>query len=698
MAGRKQHHIPQSLLRGFEAARTGKQSQVYVYRLNQDPYLSSVEGVAAQRHFYSQPSDASTESLDDVITAYEDQRFTGLLNKLRNNGAATTIDPQVAAEVVSHLTVRAAFIRKSFQNLAHQILDETSQLISDEKRLRSYLSIDEIQLHAMLEEEIDDQILRLKTALPKRVPSAFIKRVAVFVLREKFSSFFNMKTTQAESDLVDYESNLFSISSNAHKKILANSVAPKEIIDSLSGLNWRILNSTKANLILPDCLAIAQLSPNDFYEPFILSERSFVDQILMPISSGQLLVGSKSSRSPISFETFNKSAALCSLEFFVSPVQTNTTSTLSESIGEKAKLFYKDIVQDSFYSMAKSTPKASQKSVPNDIEKIASFFNFEFSFIACANQENAEKIVAVFKSVLVGVASQYDLNRIDSVIFSADYQGTLTSLERGFNSDPLIASAGSAAMAPLVIREGQIKCCLVFESWIGYALISSDAQTVSEARYTVEKMLARVAFIEVIDEVLPQVLLKRFDNAWNTLIFGRVQNIFSVYFSARVAAASRPSIKNFYAESLNGSLISANDIIPSARLAYQQNHDLDGFIRITGAAFEAILTNAAALIGHTEGLNELAFYELDDTLKSLNMSDWMTLLERDLKDLFARFGVWSSYDDFLRFSVHVERLYWQFGVFPWQTDDGNVWFEIPDLSLLPKQPPPPTTPDVYPAP
>lgn len=55
MSGRKQHFIPQALLRGFGVTK-GKATRVYVFRKGQEPYRSSTEGVAAQRDFYSEPS------------------------------------------------------------------------------------------------------------------------------------------------------------------------------------------------------------------------------------------------------------------------------------------------------------------------------------------------------------------------------------------------------------------------------------------------------------------------------------------------------------------------------------------------------------------------------------------------------------------------------------------------------------------
>jgi hypothetical protein len=114
VAGRKQHFIPQALQRGFGVAK-GKKTQVYVFKKGQEPYYSSTEGVAAQRDFYSEPSDE--QSLDDKITTYEGTVLAPAVAALRE-APVGPIDSHVAAAVVVHLSIRSAFVRGSFSAAA----------------------------------------------------------------------------------------------------------------------------------------------------------------------------------------------------------------------------------------------------------------------------------------------------------------------------------------------------------------------------------------------------------------------------------------------------------------------------------------------------------------------------------------------------------------------------------------------------
>ena len=44
-------------------------------------------------------------------------------------------------------------------------------------------------------------------------------------------------------------------------------------------------------------------------------------------------------------------------------------------------------------------------------------------------------------------------------------------------------------------------------------------------------------------------------------------------------------------------------------------------------------------------------------------------------------GRWESFDEFLSFNVHVERLLWQFGMFPWEKPEG-IWSRFGEADNL----------------
>jgi hypothetical protein len=64
MSGRKQHHIPQSVLRAFETPSKGKKTQVWIFS-KRNQFKAPTDDVAAERHFYSELSTDGTKTLDD---------------------------------------------------------------------------------------------------------------------------------------------------------------------------------------------------------------------------------------------------------------------------------------------------------------------------------------------------------------------------------------------------------------------------------------------------------------------------------------------------------------------------------------------------------------------------------------------------------------------------------------------------------
>ena len=105
MAGKKQHHIPQSLQRGF--LFDVKAEKTYVHRRDGSSFPTSISGVAAQRYFYSHLSSDGSKTLDDRITDYEN-RLGDLLINLRAVSIDGAVDADVAAEAIAHLAPRSA--------------------------------------------------------------------------------------------------------------------------------------------------------------------------------------------------------------------------------------------------------------------------------------------------------------------------------------------------------------------------------------------------------------------------------------------------------------------------------------------------------------------------------------------------------------------------------------------------------------
>ena len=95
MSGRKQHFIPQSLLRGFGRVSKGTKIQVIVYTYERDIFTAATDGIAAEREFYSELDVKGTgETL--VTVEFRDAALT--LKVVPQITAAETVIMRVSLE------------------------------------------------------------------------------------------------------------------------------------------------------------------------------------------------------------------------------------------------------------------------------------------------------------------------------------------------------------------------------------------------------------------------------------------------------------------------------------------------------------------------------------------------------------------------------------------------------------------------
>lgn len=103
MSGKKQHYIPQSILKGFRISQNGKIARVWVFKKDEEPRTASTRDVAAQRYFYSELSKGDSFTLDDAITEYENA-FSDKVRLLRDTAIESPCDAELASEINVSLT------------------------------------------------------------------------------------------------------------------------------------------------------------------------------------------------------------------------------------------------------------------------------------------------------------------------------------------------------------------------------------------------------------------------------------------------------------------------------------------------------------------------------------------------------------------------------------------------------------------
>ncbi len=450
-------------------------------------------------------------------------------------------------------------------------------------------------------------------------------------------------------------------------------------------LRWQVLHAPENRLILPDCVAILTTTGNaSSFQPAIFIGENWPEQVFLPLSASRMLVGTTNQSANLDIDGFNLAAASCSFSFFVSSRNTEDIQQLAPSIGTYPKAHALSEVRTTLESLHTPHDKTQNAEAK---PKSGAPANYPVSFFSCANQKTAEEVPKTVNVLVSALGRNMPLQRLDGIIFAEDYASALRDLDRGDPNLRSLAPTESAqeigvAMAPIIIRQGQIRSCVVCRGWLVTALNQQeDEAAFLSSLYTVANMLGRVAFNDLFDSSLPGVLLKPYpaQNNLDRFLYPYIDDISSTYFACRVSAGIYPEAETALHELLRSALERLFTEIPKARLAYRTDGDLDKFLSIMMPAISRLLNRASAVLGHIDGLDRelLENDGLSIVLQQYGLRAWLDVYQRDLNAMYDRQGLWVSVGEFVALSRHVERLMWQLGAIPWETAEGQLRIDMP---------------------
>ncbi|MFC1635283.1 DUF4238 domain-containing protein [Planctomycetota bacterium] len=705
MSGRKQHYIPQSFLKGFHIPSKGKTKKVFVFKKGQPPYISSTRDVAAERHFYSELSKDSSPTLDDKITDYE-IKLTRLLDLLREAPVDHTVDATIAAELITHLTIRGEHLRDLFGFGTKELITEMGNIFSNKNQVRVLFGIDADVPTPLFREEME-KVLNEQAVFFAQVglPYPLVRQIAFTLVRENFSSFYTGQIPEIMNVLNKIARNVGDFTRNGHVKALGKGLIPEPRITSLCQFSWTLHIVTEGKLILPDCVAVVFRSNSNLSEPYIMSEINQVNVIMCPVCSNRLLIGHRGNAALPELKDFNKEAAACSNTFFVSADKTPEIERLADRIGEQSRTVMLDAVSNAVNELTSefALKEHSSESVLSFMEKSAKpetmiavehsdkiklnetqNIDYPVTFCGCADKETAQKIAEAVDLVVSDMSHSLSLGRLDSITFAADYTAALKDVKRGFPaSTPLSPTEDGCsvgvAMAPLVIRNGVAKVCIVMRAWVGHALISEDSAAKTTAIHILVNQLAHVACVDMICQTLPEMLLSRIEDGWEAWLYDFMHSAWTSYFTSRISAGFDPTIGIGYCDILLTALERAIEAIAHERFAYRNHGNLEQFLELAISLIGKVTIYAGMLLGHYDGL-DMSVYdekgELTLMLEKIGLRAWLDVYRQDLARLFERRCEWRSIHEFLSLNRHIERVLWQFGAFPWRNDQGEVRVEI----------------------
>lgn len=655
MAGSKQHYIPQLLQRGFEASKSGKHSQVWVFRKGQAPYKSSTEGVGAQRHFYSEPS-PDADALDNVITRFEEDVLTPAVNKLRS-APLGPIEPEVAASVVSHLSIRAAFLRGSFSEIAKKFLARMSQAMSSDESARALMGLDAVSEESMVDKAVAENLAEDASFLPEAARQR-LGRMLKFRFREHFGSDFKSMSGMFGKYMESFPSVIPRAIEDSHIRVLQKELVPAGRTERLKALHWRLLQVPEcSHVVLPDCLALASdhavLSQ---LRPYILADDETLACVLMPVSSSRLLVGSRT-EVELNWETLNSMLAQSSLDFFISSRNDEKTAALAQQLGLAVSEHSRRLVEEEAFSAPAPTPDAKALTAAGLAPLVPAV-----EFWPRRLKTNA--LEAAMRKQLHAPELAPHLGRLRALVVTADVPETLARKGVTLNDYGRQQAQFGTCHANFTAQG------FVGEVFVPYELaqmvLSAQQDQARSAEAVVRHHLGRAAYLQFFAKsVTPEEVQEPRGQLENSLL-GIAQLTASHYFGARLSAPRRMGEHEFrmsdalQAQALRWSLQG----LAGTRAQFVAEPNVDKLLFTLAMLTENLLATAAPA-GILRQLNPQLWEqgECAEVLSTAGLRNWFLLLSRDMDAYFDARDTWAGVAELEFLATHAERILWGYGFY-----------------------------------
>lgn len=343
MSGRKQHFIPRLLLREF-GTPTKTTVQVKVFRADEKPFTTAVEGVGAERDFYSTLSDddASEPTLDDKITEHE-RVLRSQLQYLLELDNASGADPEMAAAFVVHLITRNDHFRRAATAAAQALFQRMQDNLSNEDVARRMFGIHGTRAAGPLKKAISNSLderpeWEAQTGLNREQLEELIFSFA----KSNFSQLHEEVAGSAKVALKNMMAELAKVGAEAQRNALDRELIPPLRVEQLRHHTWKVLDSPES-LILPDCIAISTGSSRKRFPLMMADEET--DLIWLPVSKARLIVGAKGQQFPkVDFKYLNRQMAQCSWDFFVCDAEAEVPESLVKQVRKRMNAIIADLV------------------------------------------------------------------------------------------------------------------------------------------------------------------------------------------------------------------------------------------------------------------------------------------------------------------------------------------------------------------
>ena len=297
----------------------------------------------------------------------------------------------------------------------------------------------------------------------------------------------------------------------------------------------------------------------------------------------------------------------------------------------------------------------------------------------CGDESTGQTIEKLLRAFVSAIAKALPLDRLDGITVSDDYPAALCAVDQGFENAPVIQTASAevgvgVAHTVTVLRSGVVKGRVVLSNIVCARLIADDRTLADWGVQTIVDQLARVALIQMVDEALPNHLLAPVKGGLTGWLYQFADGVPHSYVASWTAAAFGDGTETMTGERelLAASVGRLRTKASEARQTYGGAFNVSAFLDGVMPEIGNVLTFAASLAGHcaSAGVSPLVGNgSLAEALDTAGLARWFDVYRADLERFRHRLGTWESFEEFLSFNRHVERLLWGLGIILWEDGD-----------------------------
>ncbi len=682
MAGRKQHFIPKHFLKGF-VDPDGADKLWMCRRGLPEPVQVSRDDVAAIRDFYSKPSVEGQETLDDLITTYEND-LAVLVDEIRNVPVGEALPSEGISEVVAHLTVRTAhmrnFIEEGISSIVSSADDIPSQLFVREN-FPKHMVPNSFMTAAL--KQLESVPLQLLTPITSRT----IVRMTYHRIRENFEEFQEEALTVCGMLLREIQDGVCGLGETTHKRVLVEELVPNIRRRALEQFHWKVVDFVTNDAVLSDCVAVAK--DINGWGPYVLADQKTTTHIIIPISPSKLVVASLSDDWADVVEGYNRIAEESSFTFYLTEQKQEISQRILAKLGSSMRERLLNVASTAF-SDAIDGWRSENKKRDGQVDDLITWadsiaegpIKFSVSLRDFGDDEYAKRIGEVLGPIVERIGRVIPLHRIDGFTFSHDYKGALQAIDRGedtnFTIDPTLGTDPNSVCAQLIVRrEGGLKTHIVLRGHMAEYLLGEDKELKEEAIKAICYGLGNLAFYTLLSTKFPEKTRVRERDDFEYWLLRYNESLPAAYFSYNLVSSSSKE-QDFYAELALDKLNEMVDLTSKAHAQYHLDRDHESYFETSAVCASKFMSALARYFASCDPENIQNHSEelLWKLLRKLDLAKWALLFKDDLVSFNTGLNDWVDFDQVNFLNLHLERLLFDVGVVADQLQDRKFYVHV----------------------